>query len=322
MVRSRHYARNAKSRLWRPAFTLVELLVVIAIIGILMALLLPAVQAAREAARRTQCLNNLKQIGLAMLNYESTMGRFPYGGRTPPANNYSHSWWIRILPYVEQGNLYDKFDQSSPTTGWVTNANNAALLDKYKPSLVRCPSTPLPFVSKLGAYDLPMPNYVAITGADDDASTRNHTHPAVPGGKHSNGGVLIVDRALRMAEIVDGTSHTILVGEQSDYCKDSNGAKVDCRSDCAHSMMMGVDQDGGDRIFNMTTVMHPINMKAANAAGILQNCGPNRPIQAAHPGVAQVVFCDGSARPLAAHLAMQTLRDLANRDDGHVVVLP
>ena len=95
----------------RRGFTLVELLVVIAIIGILVALLLPAVQAAREAARRTQCTNNLKQLGLAVHNYENTNKELPPGGLTPTGGSYGHSWWVRILPYIEQGNVYDKFDQ-------------------------------------------------------------------------------------------------------------------------------------------------------------------------------------------------------------------
>ena len=84
------------------AFTLVELLVVITIIGILISLLLPAVQAAREAARRLQCQNNLKQIGLAIHNYENANGMFPPGGLSSKAGGYGFSWLVRILPYIEQ----------------------------------------------------------------------------------------------------------------------------------------------------------------------------------------------------------------------------
>ena len=104
----------------RPAFTLVELLVVIAIIGVLIALLLPAVQAAREAARRSQCSNNLKQLGLALHNYESSHRQFPASFITPrgfPVNPTSADSWCaqsRLLPYLEEGNLFDKatFDKS------------------------------------------------------------------------------------------------------------------------------------------------------------------------------------------------------------------
>ena len=101
----------------RKAFTLVELLVVIAIIGILIALLLPAVQAAREAARRSQCTNNLKQIGIALHNYHDTFKVFPPGGLWY-TNSTGNANWVRnrgsmllhILPFVEQQSLYDAFD--------------------------------------------------------------------------------------------------------------------------------------------------------------------------------------------------------------------
>ena len=97
------------------AFTLVELLVVIAIIGVLIALLLPAIQAAREAARRTQCSNNLRQLGLAVLNYESSNGNLPAGGVTegPCCGTKSGiNWAISILPFMEHQTLYDRYDRT------------------------------------------------------------------------------------------------------------------------------------------------------------------------------------------------------------------
>src|SRR5690349_2879783 len=101
-------------------FTLVELLVVIAIIGMLVALLLPAVQAAREAGRRMQCSNNLKQVLLALHNYENLNKAFPPGGLVNKPDGFGHSWLVRILPMLEYGNIYNKFEQKSPThTGWI-----------------------------------------------------------------------------------------------------------------------------------------------------------------------------------------------------------
>src|SRR5262245_14795672 len=99
----------------RRGFTLVELLVVIAIIGVLVALLLPAIQSAREAARRSQCANNLKQLGLAFLNYESTFQTLPFAYtlyRQPSAAGgmIAHSWGVMILPYLEQGNLTSQYN--------------------------------------------------------------------------------------------------------------------------------------------------------------------------------------------------------------------
>jgi prepilin-type N-terminal cleavage/methylation domain-containing protein len=99
--------RAARRR--HPAFTLVELLVVIAIIGILIALLLPAVQAAREAARRSQCSNNLKQLGLALINYHDTIGVFPPGTMSHGAG---WSWSARVLPFMEVGNVHRQIDFS------------------------------------------------------------------------------------------------------------------------------------------------------------------------------------------------------------------
>src|SRR6056297_1076372 len=94
----------------RRGFTLVELLVVIAIIGILVALLLPAVQAAREAARRMQCGNNLKQMALAMHNYHDTHKAFPFSYMIDPSNLNVQSWGTRLLPFIEQSAIYDRWD--------------------------------------------------------------------------------------------------------------------------------------------------------------------------------------------------------------------
>ena len=133
----------------RPAFTLVELLVVIAIIGALIALLLPAVQSAREAARRTHCMNNLKQVGLATLNYESAHAMLPAAGDfRPPAESLyftfharirltsgsGHSWLTRLLPYMEQQTLYNQFDFNRHSSAGAPQARLA------QPASLLCPS--------------------------------------------------------------------------------------------------------------------------------------------------------------------------------------
>ena len=146
MKRSSHTARREPLK----AFTLVELLVVIAIIGVLVALLLPAVQAAREAARRSSCGNNLKQIGLALLNYEDANKSLPVGATGPsPKGGYGTAWGVAILPYLEQGNIYEKFDHigiNSPHTGLIyngTNVDNGKLLAGQMIPAFICPSSPL-----------------------------------------------------------------------------------------------------------------------------------------------------------------------------------
>jgi len=133
-------------KLRRGVFTLVELLVVIAIIGVLVALLLPAVQAAREAARRTQCANNMKQLGLALHNYHDTMKWFPPGAvweTSTPADDPRNrgSMFIRILPFVEQQSLYNLFDFNKNTdVQRMTSSATSELLRGQIINVYICPS--------------------------------------------------------------------------------------------------------------------------------------------------------------------------------------
>src|SRR5437763_2086142 len=194
----------------RAAFTLVELLVVIAIIGVLVALLLPAVQMAREAARRTQCANNIRQIGLAIHNYESTFARLPTAGQgtdfsTSPASTTfdQQSLFTVILAYLEQGNTLQRFDLSLAYNASTQNINAAK---QAIPSFV-CPTKGwrlLP-TDQLG---FGCTDYGPIYYVDIDPSTglQNKLIRA-EGGLVQGGG--------RMAEITDGLSNTVFVGEDN-----------------------------------------------------------------------------------------------------------
>lgn len=323
------------------AFTLVELLVVITIIGILIALLLPAIQAAREAARRLQCQNNLKQIGLALLNYEAGNHTFPPGGLPNDAAGYRKfgtSWWVRILAYVEGGNIADQYDYAQG--GWLgsgtTNTVGLALLCNQQFAYMYCPSSTLPskvLTSDIGqegqSANLQGTTYAGISGAANgetiniysasDVVTFNTTHGWV-----STGGVLIENRAVSIAEITDGTSNTLVVGEQSDWLSPTGSTTGvpcdmgDCRSDCGHGFTMGPAADEG-RTFNLTCVFHPINSKSTTDYGVRGNCGPNTPIQAVHPGGANVALADGSVQFLSESLDTTTLHNLATRNDNKVI---
>ena len=180
------------------AVNLVQLLVVVAIIGMLIALLLPATQSARESARRSQCTNNLKQIGLALHNYHDTYGQFPPAiigpSDVPPERQFS--WMVAILPFLEQNSLYEALRLDLP---W-DHPHNASLL-QISPQTLLCPSDPSPDATQEGYLRT---SYVAVTGAD------------LSYGVGDRRGVIGMDRGLSCAEITDGTSNTILVAEVTD----------------------------------------------------------------------------------------------------------
>ncbi len=212
------------------AFTLVELLVVIAIIGILVALLLPAIQAAREAARRSQCVNNLKQIGLAIVNYESTYKKFPPGRTgcddydkadcTIWATDWKYhsqtSGFVLILPFLEEQNLFDQIGWNTPErvyvyyhSAWATNKAKIAGL-ATRPQVYVCPSS-----DTLPTMVTPIRNPPEATGTYAFVSGKNGTNfennaAAV---KLHNTGVFNYLIVAKLKDITDGTSKTAFVGE-------------------------------------------------------------------------------------------------------------
>ncbi len=324
-----------------PGFTLIELLVVIAIIAVLIGLLLPAVQKVREAANRASCQNNLKQIGLAIHNYESTHRTFPAGGTASPRNSYGVSWMAILLPYLEQDNLIRDFDFAgtyAAQTGVAYyrdgfgNPHNARLLSGKQFSLYFCPSSPLSrrgltTVDPPGPAGVLSPTYAGVSGAIDDPSTVNrdsNTYPHSATGRLSKGGVLISHRAIGLRDILDGSSQTAMVGEQSGWCKEPNGNLRDCRSDFSHGFPMGpAPFHLNDRDWNITSVRYPLNARAWNLLGIGDDYyGNNRPFQSVHSGGVNFAFADGSVRFLAENLPLQTLFDLCNRSDGHSTQAP
>jgi prepilin-type N-terminal cleavage/methylation domain-containing protein len=243
------------------AFTLVELLVVIAIIGILIALLLPAVQAAREASRRSACTNNLHQIGVAIHNYENVYKAFPPAStRVADTRQWMHgpTWWIFTLPYVEQDGLYSD-STFSRQTWWFGDADATITTNKDKYhgitfKIMICPSTPLdtksdPAAGRAGTW-VQEPNYVCILGADNHPTADTAAHR----GPISDGGIIVLsekpheleptstinyqDGRVRANMVLDGLSNTMMVGEQSDFGRD-NGRNVDIRSSDRRGFTMG-----------------------------------------------------------------------------------
>jgi prepilin-type N-terminal cleavage/methylation domain-containing protein/prepilin-type processing-associated H-X9-DG protein len=214
------------------AFTLVELLVVIAIIGILVSMLLPAVQSAREAARTMQCRNNLKQLGLALHNYHTAHGSFPPGahwnvaaGAAPDAlgnNKLSENWVIIILPFLEQQNLYDAFDRTKFTTDAVNKTARGVKL-----AVMLCPTDTYnrqPFNGSASSDTTSLGdgwargNYGANAGANHGntgtCGLNCGAYANSSGWKDTRGrGVMGANTSVDIAGIRDGTSNTILIAE-------------------------------------------------------------------------------------------------------------
>src|SRR5262245_36564980 len=207
----------------RPGFTLIELLVVIAIIAVLIGLLLPAVQKVRESAARLKCQNNLKQLGLALANFESQHGYYPPGALRSPAtgtvgpfyrkfgvtnNNIRHSWAVFILPQIEQNNLRSRYDINSD---WAS-ATNQSVRETVVPTFL-CPSAP-------GGTDRFNVRSGGIRAATTDYAPNNAYGAALEGLGlvdlvPDRGGILAVNKAFSIPEIADGTSNTMLLSESA-----------------------------------------------------------------------------------------------------------
>ena len=337
-------------KLSRAAFTLVELLVVIAIIGILVGLLLPAVQSAREAARRMQCTNNLKQLALSMHNYQSTYGVFapgcqssevPRGGGS--GHSFGPSFYAGILPFIEQGALYDQLVFVGESPGYIRERAGSA--GRYNEqfvnaagamSFMRCPSSVAP--ERNGAF-APQAHYAGISGAVDPVSfvETRVTEIQVAGqpGVVSGGGMMVPNQQMDFRDCTDGTSNTMMFGEMSGSLLrlDGNQSFLSA-SGTTHGWLMGTrvtgtppdldpgDQESDDRVFNITSIRYrPNQTPFAYEAfpGMASNVGPNNPLSSEHPGGCQVALTDGSVRFITESMSLETLKQLATRDDGQAM---
>jgi prepilin-type N-terminal cleavage/methylation domain-containing protein/prepilin-type processing-associated H-X9-DG protein len=316
MLKNRHY--------WRRAFTLVELLVVISIIGVLIALLLPAVQAAREAARKIHCANNLKQIGLAVLNHEAAYGTLPPGGVTegPCCGTKSGiSWTISILPYMEQQALYDQYDH----TKFNEDPVNAPVREAEVPGHT-CPSDE--GVGELGvpasgpASGLQIQyrrgSYRANTGKTLNAAWWGAQSAGQmfdkfpwPGGWRGpmyTIGAINYD-VVKLSQITDGTSDTFLVGEMA------SATNPQRRTYWAYSYAA----------FNKSMITTQSRTLLADYDQCVKIGGPggDSPCKGGwgslHPGGLQFVYVDGSVRWFNESTDMEVFAaqgTIANADPG------
>jgi prepilin-type N-terminal cleavage/methylation domain-containing protein/prepilin-type processing-associated H-X9-DG protein len=209
-------------------FTLIELLVVIAIIAVLIALLLPAVQSAREAARRAQCVNNLKQIGLAVYNYESANGSYPMGNITrswfddPNCGGvyYGHTAMSYILPFVEQASQWNAINYSLPYNRF---AQTTAFYNKV--STYICPDDGTPVTLPPQFIAIAQTSYAPVRGIRENiAWVQSPQNASNRCGANDSEGLFGANIAYRVADVTDGTSSTMMFGETSRFKEEENNA--------------------------------------------------------------------------------------------------
>jgi prepilin-type N-terminal cleavage/methylation domain-containing protein len=324
----------------RRGFTLSELLVVIAIIAVLIALLLPAVQQAREAARRTQCKNNLMQLGIALHNYQMAFETLPPGVSNPtgPVLNqpkgYHMGWITQILPYIEQRNPYQKIDFSQSVYDKANQQVRA-----YSISLLQCPSTPSTFSGMAAdGSQFALNSYAGI-----------HNDFEAPIDVNQNG-VLFLNSRIRYDDVSDGSSNTIYVGE---YSVDSNpaagqnlgwmsGTRGTLRNVCLAEKSTPAPAQPAGNVGDDTGEPAPADAEPpANPQPMPQTVqyflhtrdekiplDPETQMQAAgyvgglgspHTGGWHNLMGDGAVRFISQNINVTTLRYLANRHDGELL---
>jgi len=298
----------------RRGFTLIELLVVIAIIAILIALLVPAVQKVREAAARTQCTNNLKQIGLGFHNYHDTFKALPPGRID---TNGGATWAVLILPYIEQGDLFKLWDIHQ-----LYYDQKKAFFLQNQVATYYCPARRTAADNPLSiSGDEDHPGALGDYGVCDGDDSQDHAYNT----QWANGAIVCSSYGFdasgnglpgvathwksmtTFASITDGTSNTFLVGEKH--------------------LQIGTNGQGGDNGYGDGSIYNgdPENQNAARIASksVLLAISPhtnyNKQFGSWHEGICQFVMCDGSVKSINVSIDGSNYRRLSVRDDGEVI---
>jgi prepilin-type processing-associated H-X9-DG protein len=313
---------------------LIELLVVIAIIAILIGLLLPAVQKVRDAAARLKCQNNLKQIGLALHNYESSHGFFPPAYTVLITTPSSTSWGVYLLPYIEQDNLYKQYNVTAPFSD---PGNQAVIATPVK--IYQCPAAPNPdrtytdgpvpgaaFVPTWGAAP------ISWTASAGDYTVTTGVRGATLDSCYSNGGGSDRDGALQatvlpnpsapltgtpVLAITDGTSNTMVIAEVAGRPAVYHAGKLVAPS----APFMGAGW--GDALSGENWFVGSLfdGTEAPNGGPCVVNCTNSRGygLYSFHTNVANVVFADGSVRSLNSSINQCTFAFLVTKKKGEVI---
>jgi prepilin-type N-terminal cleavage/methylation domain-containing protein/prepilin-type processing-associated H-X9-DG protein len=309
----------------RRAFTLVELLVVIAIIGVLVALLLPAVQAAREAARRTQCENNLKQLGTALQSYHGVFGQFPpnspwYVGDGILATDRKGSMLVKLMPYMEQVNLFSRINFDGDV---IQQFQSKPEIRSMPLQFLRCPSDDYP---PLGENNQAVTNYGPTVGAQLTFSFADSC-PEPQGNMFGNGDDLHaythllhatsgifsrINFAASIQQIPDGTSHTIAMGEVLPHC---NYELI--RFGWWDSQIWYVGTATPINWDSCTPTTPPF--PAPQTCYTFFNWNTSAGFKSRHPGGATFVFADGSTHVISENIDYRNYQRLGDRDDGETV---
>ena len=332
----------------RRAFTLIELLVVIAIIAILIGLLLPAVQKVREAAARMKCQNNLKQLGIALHNYEGSVGKWPalYPGTAPGATafDYRYTWSVlaQLNPYLEQTAIYNAMDLKQPiyvgSPAAISDANKVAVVQKI--SIFLCPSDRgVPVSSAYGVTDMGPTNYVACHGS------------GLTGGGYGSplnaDGIFPAVTGVKITAITDGTSNTVAMSESIL----GDGAEVSSTQPGDEKVAYKYTGYSGTLPSDTNCAGTPSSWNGYNRRGFMWasgearcvsynhyyppnsksfDCIANDPTQtyiavgyraarSRHTGGVNTLLADGSVRFVSDTVQPQTWRDLSTRASGEVV---
>jgi prepilin-type N-terminal cleavage/methylation domain-containing protein/prepilin-type processing-associated H-X9-DG protein len=307
----------------RGGFTLIELLVVIAIIAILIGLLLPAVQKVREAAARTQCQNNLKQLALGLHNYHSAYEKFPAGWKTnqPAGTNNDTGWWgwgTELLPYIEQQNLYNRLNPTTRTMIAVFQSDPDALRTPVKTFI--CPS------NTVAPLNDDRPFSRMVSGQSITIAISNYPGN---GGNRGGHGLFDGDKQLNVLAITDGTSNTLAVGERASKVvtpQTLQGRQFAAlwagTSNAANETMRGDSNTNNSPVVGYTLYRMPDGY--SNTGVVWQDAA----FSSNHTGGANFAMCDGSVRFIPYSIswadattsenpaAYGTFNRLGERDDG------